>query len=748
MKKVNKIYSLGAGILLSAGLAATLSGCSDDFLADKRPFGSYGPEQVYADWTSVKLRLNYLYEKSLPFAGGYAGKDYLTPDIWSLGLPDQLANNTDEFTGYGSLNDPTKVWDNTNCLKFFWYGINESPWKKIRECNDVLENVEASATLNTEEKKLAKGQALFFRASRFYRLFKRFGGVPNVTTMQGTLMSDSLEQRVPRNTTAETYNLIINDLKTAADCLPARWEDEANDWGRITSGACYALAGITANYYASPVFNRADDKARWQEAYEINKKALELLASGSFGLAYENNPGTNASNWAQIWTKNIQQGDGNLSEGVFVTICNTVFADDRSIYNCWENAQRPSNARGGGGISPSAELIDDFPMADGKRPDEAGLYKYDSKLFFLNRDPRFYRTFAFPGVEWKFDGTINSEEYSRNCPYLDGNKYALYSIAWYNDETEAQNIYDEGYYADFLGGSGKSVYIRKKTQDQSLSCEPFCKFNDEDGFEINGQPAIGIRYTEVLLNYAEAACGIGNLQEAYDILKRIRQRVGYTGDCGLNPEILSDRAKMFEALLYERRIELAFEGKRFDDCHRWMLFDGGVGQDALNPGWGLTGWQNNTCAYLGVTPLNDRPRHQIEVFFKPEIWKAGKSTDNDPFNPLTESLIEKKIAKPTALTLKEDLKATATVDAEGNTTYEYADEKVQALVKFYMDNLNRKDIPTQYQLNADSTTNVAWQPNLYLMGLQTAEQSNNQNVEQTIGWNSYFGGMGTFDPLK
>ena len=33
---------------------------------------------------------------------------------------------------------------------------------------------------------------------------------------------------------------------------------------------------------------------------------------------------------------------------------------------------------------------------------------------------------------------------------------------------------------------------------------------------------------------------------------------------------------MLAAVLYERQIELAYEGKAFDDLRRWMLFDGGT----------------------------------------------------------------------------------------------------------------------------------------------------------------------------
>lgn len=45
------------------------------------------------------------------------------------------------------------------------------------------------------------------------------------------------------------------------------------------------------------------------------------------------------------------------------------------------------------------------------------------------------------------------------------------------------------------------------------------------------------------------------------------------------------------AILYERQIELAYEGKRFDDLRRWMLFDGGSElADGAPASWKLTGW--------------------------------------------------------------------------------------------------------------------------------------------------------------
>ena len=751
------IYKIFRAGLVCCGFAAALTACSDDFLAEKRPYGSYGENDVYNDWESVKLRLNYIYQGSLPAyrdynanGGNQGGNSTATngpSDVWPVGLPDFLSTHCDEFAGYGNygygyMSDPAKIWDNTNIFKFFWTGVNESPWKKMRECTDVIVKVREYDGLTDLQRDWAEGQARFFRATRYFRLFKRFGGVPIVRGLQSTTLSDTTDLRIKRQSTKDTYDFMIEDLTTAASMLPARWEEEANDWGRVTAGSALALAGYIANYYASPVFNRADEQDRWQTAYELNKQALDKLAEGHFGLSYEGEPGINASNWAKIWC-NIYGGDNQNSEAVFMANCNNAGGDSGDqLYNCTEQKLRPSNCGGAGGITPSAAMVDAFPMADGKRPTEAGQYVYDKKLFFLNRDPRFYRTFAFPGTEWRFLGSISGDLVEK-CPYGSGVEYQLQQYAWYASADEVPNIARSGYFSDLMGTSGKSIYVRKKSQDYAFSMSPMYVFDSSTGFQRNGQPLIAMRYTEVLLNFAEAACGANHLSEAWDALIRIRQRVGYTGDCGLDPAIKSDRAKMFEAILYERRIELAYEGKRFDDCHRWMLFDGGVGQTEIEgapASWELSAWSGNTCAYLGVTPLNDQYTYEIEMHISPEVYMAKRDPEHDPF-------VLGLLTKPKALTLNEDF--TTTIDEETGEAI-YANADVKALAEFYLNNLVRKDVITQTTAADDGTgiMKPLWDKKCYLMGLQSADESNNPNVAQTIGWTSTFGGAGHFDPLS
>src|SRR5690606_33709025 len=77
---------------------------------------------------------------------------------------------------------------------------------------------------------------------------------------------------------------------------------------------------------------------------------------------------------------------------------------------------------------------------------------------------------------------------------------------------------------------------------------------------------IKYRYADVLLLKAEALImGSGDLAAAADIIDRIRHRAGLNK---LPANIRGDKEVMLNALLKERRLELAFEGQRWFDLVR------------------------------------------------------------------------------------------------------------------------------------------------------------------------------------
>jgi hypothetical protein len=468
------------------------------------------------------------------------------------------------------------------------------------------------------------------------------------------------------------------------------------------------------------------------------------LEESGYGLAYENNPGAateSAANWGKMFL-NVQGSDGNVNEAVFVTLYNNLSkqSDNSEKNNGWEHGIRPKTASGGGGKSATAEIVDLFPMADGKRPGASTTYNYDKKAFFANRDPRFYRTFAFPGVKWTFDGNpkdlltaqLNDLVYPNitlkdGYPY-NGADYVLWSYAWYKDATKQDSETSSGWYADALADSRRSVYVRKRSDDSQLNAgSPMYIYVDNNGkcsFSQSGAPYMEMRFAEVLLNLAECAAATNRGQEALDLLKRIRSRVydptTVDADYGL---VNGSRAENIEQVLYERQIELAYEGKRFEDMRRWLLFDGGVGQAALSPTWEVKGYGGDTWTFLGYKDA-DRPNkygknHIIEMYAK-EL--AAKDEDNG-----SDPILAAGINRPSPLDLSKR--------ADGE----------QALIDFYTNNLERKD-----RLEDNNTDKVpTFQPFYYFLGLCHSAMYNDAALIQTIGWEDYsHGGDGRYDPLE
>jgi hypothetical protein len=90
------------------------------------------------------------------------------------------------------------------------------------------------------------------------------------------------------------------------------------------------------------------------------------------------------------------------------------------------------------------------------------------------------------------------------------------------------------------------------------------------GSTANGTNLPIIRYADVLLMYAEAANELEMLNEARDAVNQVRQRPSVNMPA-LTPENTGTKQSIFEAIVKERQVELAFERHRFNDLRRWDL---------------------------------------------------------------------------------------------------------------------------------------------------------------------------------
>lgn len=183
-----------------------------------------------------------------------------------------------------------------------------------------------------------------------------------------------------------------------------------------------------------------------------------------------------------------------------------------------------SDGTGWQAVNPTQDLVDDYEFLDGKTEAE-GSARFDPARPYDNRDKRFSASIIYDGTAWK-NGII----------------YTRLGIANNRNQFGA------------VGATRTGYYLRKKVNPAIVPGSS------------SGQNSIVWRYAEILLNYAEAkneTLGSPD-QSIYDAINKLRQRGGLPDlPAGLTKEQMRARIRR------ERRIELAFEGKRLFDLWRW-----------------------------------------------------------------------------------------------------------------------------------------------------------------------------------
>lgn len=677
MKKKN-IY-----IKMLLALALLGTGCSDKFLQEKEDLGAVN-EEVFQDPVLGQAYIDYVYGLFLPANNG-TGFIATNNNSENGSYNNVFAQTTDELAGETDFN---KEWGqisyrNNHVNKYFGQrmgtSVGNNTWTRLRQINMFLTEVD-KYDMPEEPKNLLKGQMYFWRAWQYYELMKLYGGVPLVLTAQNPTFENIEENSVPRSSTTETVEQILADLDMAMELLPGRWSGA--DWGRITSGAAAAVKGRVLLTWASPIFNPNDDVQRWQLAYDANLAAKNLLEENGFGL-YKTGRLENGEAWGNIWSKEVDN-----PEAVIVYGFNKVAKGGNFTKNSgWEQAIRPRNINGAGSVSPTRQIVESFPMKDGKAIDDpSSAYAYDANKFYKNRDPRFYKSFAYNGAIW---------------PYSGEEEYTVWTYSW-----KVRNSDDLSYTpTETQGANASGIYIRKAS---NLSAN-----NAINNFEESGTDFIELRFAEVILNLAESAIGVNKLNEGLEGIKEIRERAGIEnkdGSFGL-AGVVSDRNKLFKAVLDERRVEFAYEGKRFHDLRRWMLFDNATGMNDR----------------LGIPVLNGTRRTGYRI-----IVKENGEEYFDADDPL-------RAGDDGAPVIDRDAAETE-YPAGVSTKEEYLDYLYDNYFEVQVrDDMDRTDLEPDWTFK--------WYPQYYYFGLHQQLLETSPYLEQTKGWDS-MNGAGTFDPLQ
>ena len=154
------------------------------------------------------------------------------------------------------------------------------------------------------------------------------------------------------------------------------------------------------------------------------------------------------------------------------------------------------------------------------------IYEFDELTVDGNRDPRVEASFLFDSTN------INGP-----------NETMIYGVS-FTDR-----------YGD--GPDSKRVWVRKFLNDH---------WKNEEGYRSPNNYRY-IRYSDVLLMYAECLNALGRTGEAYAHVDRVRERANLAPLSTAKPGLSQDA--FLEQIKHERLLELAGEGHRWNDLMRW-----------------------------------------------------------------------------------------------------------------------------------------------------------------------------------
>ena len=479
-------------------------------------------------------------------------------------------------------------------------------FQRIRNCAVFLQNIPNAKVNSKSDRSRWTAEAHILRAYYYSELLMWFGC--SLPIIREPYTYDADFSKVERSSFHDVVEFIVEDCDAALACEELPWRITTDSEAmRMTKAVAWAIKSRMTLFAASPLYN--DGNNYWEEAYSVNKAAVQALESNGYAL-YDK------LNQAAVWGDEKAYLPTAASQYFNEYFCNSGAyaadpADKETIYQLRDGANLDlANVDGIGailgyktGTCPSQELVDAFETIDGQpvldlaKPylDEQHLKPnynssnttYDKNNPYANRDPRFYATVYYNGSKRYCNWSTEAEKKSfENLGQGKGENVRIITT-WDAYEDAKGNIINS---PEPL--MGRSMTGRTPTRTGYFQ-RKFLHPNSGVEMRLNGARHKDYRLAEIYLNFAEAAMEAGHTDEAITYVNKVRARAGMPGlPAGLSGENLRQR------IHNERRVEFALEGNRYFDVRRWHKPDEDLSAtDRWITGAHITHMQDGTYKY-------------------------------------------------------------------------------------------------------------------------------------------------------
>lgn len=520
-------------------LALLLAGCEDDFL-DTKPKAVLTEEQL-----QEPEQLDGFVTAAYAFMPRSHAFETFNPFVASI-------RSDDASKGGGGISDQTP-WYHMETFAFVnpSVGNNDNAWYRgyqgISRTNTALRAIQNVEEDEYPMKTERMAEVRFLRGWIHFKMKRRWKWIPYIdetaTPDDIALISNHPEDMV---NDVPLWQKILDDFAFAAEHLPPIQEEV----GRVNKYAAKAYMARTLMWMAYP--QDASHHVTGVDTEKLTEALVQIddiINDGNYSLAsdfahnfmleYDNK--SPESIWELQFTIDDGTPRGNLNEGNGLTA-----PWWNPYFSCCDFHKATYNL-------VNAFQVDDEGLPLFENFNQAELQgNYDDYFSSLTFDPRLGHTVAIPGFPWKYQEVLFDSTASR-----DPGIYGYLKSLKENVRTDSPGLWDE-----------------------------FWMFNSKNQQEV--------RFAEILLWKAEILIQLGRHQEALPLINMLRERAANSTEMlrlpddsfptnyavepyvdGVNIDWTQENA--WEALIWENRLEMAMEGRRFYDLVRW-----GIASEVMN----------------------------------------------------------------------------------------------------------------------------------------------------------------------